>query len=257
MWITYAVVALLGVIFGSFASAVAHRAPRGESFTTERSCCPSCGHVLGVMDLFPIISWLWLRGKCRYCQAQFGVKYIALEITMALLFVMVFYRYGMSGVTPLVWGIVFCMVLVVLWEQQTMTIPYGMVLIILGLSIVAHIAYGTSWYSPLTGGVIGVVAGGVFWQGGRWLQKKQQPPLIGRETIALLGSIGVFLTQYGIVSYLVWAGILTMLHPVAARRWQVFSMNAVLSVLFVVWLLWPEINHQTNGLITNFTLFLR
>ncbi len=61
----YVVIALLGLIFGSFCTAAAYRIPRGQNFITARSKCPSCHHVLGIRDLFPLFSSLWMRGNCR------------------------------------------------------------------------------------------------------------------------------------------------------------------------------------------------
>ena len=78
---------ILGVNLGSFSSAVFYRACRGESWIfgrnrreAARSECPQCGHRLGVLDLLPLFSWLFLRGRCRYCRAQIGWVYPLLEL---------------------------------------------------------------------------------------------------------------------------------------------------------------------------------
>lgn len=61
---------ILGCCLGSFADCAAVRLVSGQSVLSGRSHCDSCGHVLGVLDLFPVLSWLLLKGKCRYCGAK-------------------------------------------------------------------------------------------------------------------------------------------------------------------------------------------
>ena len=76
----------LGLCLGSFMTALAYRLPRGLNWTTDRSRCPSCGHTLGVPDLVPLFSWLFLRGKCRHCHTPIPVRYPLIELAFGLLF---------------------------------------------------------------------------------------------------------------------------------------------------------------------------
>lgn len=80
-------VAILGLIFGSFATALSYRLPRGISIAKGRSACPACGTSLGARDLLPIFSWLANRGTCRACGAKVSRRYPAIELTMGTLFV--------------------------------------------------------------------------------------------------------------------------------------------------------------------------
>ncbi|MCB1538670.1 MAG: prepilin peptidase [Alphaproteobacteria bacterium] len=70
----------LGLCLGSFATALVYRLPRGLNWTTERSRCPSCGHALGVPDLVPVFSWLFLRGRCRHCGTRIPARYPLIEL---------------------------------------------------------------------------------------------------------------------------------------------------------------------------------
>lgn len=75
---------LLGACFGSFIAAMAWRLPRGVT-VWGRSACPACGHVLGVADLLPVLSFLLSRGRCRHCGGQVAALYPLVEVATALL----------------------------------------------------------------------------------------------------------------------------------------------------------------------------
>lgn len=77
--------ATYGAWFGSFLNVVAWRVPRGESVVAPPSHCPTCGHRLGWLDLLPILSYLFLRGRCRYCGAPVAARYALVELLGALL----------------------------------------------------------------------------------------------------------------------------------------------------------------------------
>lgn len=71
---------ILGAVLGSFLNCTAWRIAHGEAFWKGRSHCTACGHVLGVKDLFPVFSWLFLGGKCRYCKEKISVRYMLAEL---------------------------------------------------------------------------------------------------------------------------------------------------------------------------------
>lgn len=83
--IAYFLIFIFGSIIGSFLNVVILRLP-AEKNLGGRSACRSCGHTLGFFDLFPIFSYLFLRGKCRYCKTKVSPRYLIIEIFTALLF---------------------------------------------------------------------------------------------------------------------------------------------------------------------------
>lgn len=80
----------LGVIAGSAANAMIDRLPRRESWFGGRSHCDKCGHVLGFLDLVPVVSYLMLGGKCRYCHSPIGRRNLVVEILMGVGFALIF-----------------------------------------------------------------------------------------------------------------------------------------------------------------------
>ncbi len=89
------IVVFLGMILGSFATAIVYRTRKNQSWIWNndrddkaRSFCPSCEHTLEVKSLIPILSWAFQKGRCRYCNSKIPVEYILIEI--AVLFVCIF-----------------------------------------------------------------------------------------------------------------------------------------------------------------------
>lgn len=77
---------VFGAILGSFANATVWRLHKGRNFTHERSECEFCHHTLSATDLIPIVSWLALRGRCRYCRLRLSMQHPIVELATGLLF---------------------------------------------------------------------------------------------------------------------------------------------------------------------------
>jgi len=80
---------VFGLIFGSFFNVVAHRLPQGVSLATPASRCPGCGTPIKPYDNVPVLSWLWLRGRCRSCGEAISPRYPLVEASTAALAVSV------------------------------------------------------------------------------------------------------------------------------------------------------------------------
>ena len=78
--------AVLGLMIGSFLNVVVYRVPLGRSIASPPSACPSCGSRIRPYDNVPVVSWLLLRGKCRYCSAPISIRYPIVEAIVGLLF---------------------------------------------------------------------------------------------------------------------------------------------------------------------------
>jgi prepilin signal peptidase PulO-like enzyme (type II secretory pathway) len=87
---------VLGAVLGSFATALAWRAPRDLPWTLQRSACPQCQAMLQPRDLVPVFSWMSSRGACRYCGAKIPVLYPLTELGTALAALGVYLVYGFS-----------------------------------------------------------------------------------------------------------------------------------------------------------------
>ncbi len=99
-------VTLLGLVLGSAVTALSWRLPRGESWVHGRSRCPGCGHVLGVPDLVPVLSWVLSHGRCRHCQSAVSFRYPFTELWCAAWAFLAWRHMGLVPALPfvLLWG---------------------------------------------------------------------------------------------------------------------------------------------------------
>lgn len=90
------VFAWLGLFVGSFLNVCIDRLPRGQSIIHPRSHCPACNRELGTLDLLPIFSYLWLRGRCRYCRAGIPLRLPIVEAVTGLFFALLYWKFGLG-----------------------------------------------------------------------------------------------------------------------------------------------------------------
>jgi prepilin signal peptidase PulO-like enzyme (type II secretory pathway) len=137
------VVSILGLCFGSFINALVWRLHEKRNFVNERSECTHCHHVLAWYDLIPVISWLTLMGKCRYCKKPIAAQYPLVELLTAILFVGSYYLwpYGWAaaGTALFVLWLIMVIVLVALavYDLRWMLLPDKLTFPLVGMSVVA------------------------------------------------------------------------------------------------------------------------
>ena len=87
---------IYGIVIGSFLNVCIYRIPQKEDIVRESSHCMSCGHRLKWYDLVPLFSYLFLKGKCRYCGSKLSKQYPIVEALNGILYVVVFYATDFS-----------------------------------------------------------------------------------------------------------------------------------------------------------------
>ena len=197
MWILLFIF-LFGLAVGSFLNVCIYRIPLPDVsvHSPRRSFCPECSQPINTYDNIPLLSYPLLRGKCRHCRARISVIYPLVELSTALLFLVMYYRFGISleGLLALVFVTVLIPIAVI--DAQHYIIPNVLILtgLILGFVIVSAIAYQRAdiWY--LLTRLIGAVAGGMVLGliavvGGAVLRKKA----MGGGDIKLMALNGLFL----------------------------------------------------------------
>ncbi|HRS98180.1 MAG TPA: prepilin peptidase, partial [Smithella sp.] len=87
---------VFGAAIGSFLNVCIYRIPLKVSIISPGSRCPACQHPLRLYDNLPIVSYLWLKGKCRDCGAKISWRYSVVELLTAVLAVMLFIKFGFT-----------------------------------------------------------------------------------------------------------------------------------------------------------------
>jgi leader peptidase (prepilin peptidase) / N-methyltransferase len=121
--ITGGLVWMLGAAVGSFLNVVIYRIPAGLSLLHPPSRCPKCYTGLKPYDNVPVLGWLWLRGKCRYCRAPIAARYPLIEAFTACLFLAAFLQWGVSWVTLAYWALLSWLVALTFIDLDTLTLP--------------------------------------------------------------------------------------------------------------------------------------
>lgn len=203
----------LGLCLGSFVNALVWRlyqqslptkkraAPKAElSITKGRSMCPSCKHTLSALDLVPVVSWLALRGKCRYCKARIPDSPIV-ELSTAVVFLVSYllwpFELDAKGIFLLAnWllGVVILMALLV-YDARWMLLPNKLVFPLIGLGALQTVVVATIFGGGLEyvlssiGGLL--VAGGIFYV----LFQLSKGSWIGGGDVKLGYALGLYLAS--------------------------------------------------------------
>jgi leader peptidase (prepilin peptidase)/N-methyltransferase len=190
-WFSYVIAGILGALIGSFLNVCIYRLPRGESIAWPGSRCTSCGKAIEFYDNIPVLSYLWLAGRCRACRDPISIRYPFVEAVNAAGYLTILWTFGPTWTTVL-YAILFSALVVVTGTDLThkiipnvVTLP-GIVLGLIGGATVLPVG----WFNALLGVAVG---GGIL-----WALALASPYFFGKEgmgggDIKLLAMIGAFL----------------------------------------------------------------
>ena len=142
---------VIGLLIGSFLNVCIYRLPVGKSIIKPPSSCGTCGHRLGALDMVPVLSYLFLRGKCRYCHTPYSPRYALVELLTGILF-MLCGLYYLPGI-PLVLAFLFVACLVAItfidFDHQIIMDEFLIILLVGGLLYVG--LYTKDYWDALYG----------------------------------------------------------------------------------------------------------
>jgi leader peptidase (prepilin peptidase)/N-methyltransferase len=163
----YVIVFAFGSAIGSFLNVVVYRLPAGLSILWPPSRCPKCLNRLRLYENVPVFGWLWLRGRCNHCRSPISVRYPLVEAATGLLFLLIFWQFGVSVQTLGLWAFFSWLLALSLIDCDTMTLPNSLTRSGLVAGLVFQVAKGW-WptFSPIDsvnnlvlGGILGAVVG--------------------------------------------------------------------------------------------------
>lgn len=145
------IIFLYGICIGSFLNVVIIRLPRGESLIKRSSHCMSCGAKIRLIDLIPVFSWLFLRGKCHSCGEKISARYPIVEALNGFLYLACFAAFGMNANTFIMCIFASLLVCVAFIDWDTMDMYIPMLLLIAALTIPSHFATHMPWMERIIG----------------------------------------------------------------------------------------------------------
>lgn len=166
---------VFGLMIGSFLNALIYRLEEGESVLHGRSYCPRCKHPLAWYDLIPLLSFVALRGRCRYCAKPISPQYPLVELTTGLLFLFVYNLVGLSLNGAYLWAIASLLTVIFAYDLKYFLIPDKVVYLAIGLALVYQILVGVGNVEALLGATISALSASVFFLAiylvskGRWM----------------------------------------------------------------------------------------
>lgn len=184
------IVALFGMLFGSFLNVCIYRIPRGESIAFPASHCPNCQHPIKPYDNIPVVSFLWLRGKCRSCNAAISWRYPMVEALTGVLFWYIVHRYSFTWAALAYTVFTALLIAISFIDLDHMIIPDVLSLPGIALGIAASFVIPRPWYDSLIGLFVG---GGMIWIVGSLGELVFKKEAMGGGDVKLMAMIGAFL----------------------------------------------------------------
>lgn len=244
---------VLGGLFGSFATALIYRIPRnipiafgkkskeaGRKDGAARSYCLKCGHSLGVLDLFPVFSYLILRGKCRHCGATYGREYFTVEVLTVMASVSCFLFYGLSLEALLLSFTLPVLISLLFIDLKHYILPNKLVLTFFLLGFLMQFYLGQltlmTLFDVLLYTLLAWCIGAVF----KVVLKKEA---LGFGDVKFYGAAGVWLGGMILPAFMVLSGILGVLHGVIMRfifRQPIFPFGPSLIVSLILCYIFKE-----------------
>jgi leader peptidase (prepilin peptidase)/N-methyltransferase len=242
-----------GLVVGSFLNVAIHRLPRGESVVRPRSRCPRCATPIAARDNVPVLSFLWLRARCRHCGEPISWRYPALELATGVLFAALAWRHGPTpdAAAWMLFAAALLAAAAIDFEHQIIPDEISLGGLVAGLAVVPGLAWleGGSPARALGGSALGaLVGGGALWAVGfaharlsvafgrrfdHWPGEGEPPPTpgsldywtwfpgLGFGDVKLLAMVGAWVGVVGVIQTILAAaaaGLLLGLAFFAVRR---------------------------------------
>jgi leader peptidase (prepilin peptidase)/N-methyltransferase len=188
----------LGFAAGNYACSLVHRLPRGKLMLDKTPYCGNCGTLLQVKDLFPVISALLLRHKCRYCGQPFPTSHTWTEVLIGLLFVLAFLQHSFSEQYILIVLIGTFLVTLAAIEINENMVMGRILLCVIVFGMMYRILQDASIYPACFGGLYGVMLGAII---SRRNIKKVGHIYVLPPLALLLAAGGICVGEYGLITF--------------------------------------------------------
>jgi leader peptidase (prepilin peptidase)/N-methyltransferase len=190
MWFTV-VFTLAGAAVGSFLNVCISRIPEGISIVSPSSRCPQCGHPIRFYDNIPVISYLFLLGKCRDCRGKISFRYPLVEFVTAVFAWLLFRKYGLTPAYPAVFIFICTLIVITFIDIDQQIIPH--VLTLIGIPVFAILAVFIMGFTAVDSFLGIMIGAGVLYFVAVYYEGLTGREGMGGGDINLLAMLGAFL----------------------------------------------------------------
>jgi len=189
---------LFGVIIGSFLNVCIYRIPEGISIVTPGSFCPRCKHPLSWRDNIPLFSYIFLRGRCRYCNNKISLQYPLVEFITGMIFLLFYLKFGLSFSFFVFITVASLLLIAMFIDLKFMLLPDVVMLPGIIISIIYALIYGFPYnFISAIGFAVAFYALGVIFKGG-----------LGFGDVELIAIISLLLGFYETLSVVILSSLI-------------------------------------------------
>ncbi len=205
---------LLGLVFGSFVTMASYRIPRGEDIFIKRSYCTNCHHKLGIIDLFPLFSFLLFNGRCHYCKVNISARYPIIELITAILFVTSLLVTNDIFIIINIWLIIVVLMIISVIDLEHYIIPDSLQISLLILAIIFAKFNHYDLIQTIINFFVTFAIGLIFHYGYKLIRKKEG---LGFGDVKFFAVAGLFMPLTMFPTFLFIAGIIG---TICGLSWQ-------------------------------------
>lgn len=249
--LSYLLVLVLGLVFGSFASALSYRYVV-EQGAFGNSRCPKCKKALGPIDLIPLLSFFILGGKCRKCKEAIPLRYPAQEFLMALFFMINHHINGVSAISIVIYIVIFGLIVMSFTDLISYAVPDQMLL----LFLVCGIFYALQVSYPLVHFIVMPILLGFiafFLKYACLIFFKKDG--LGIADIKIFALSGLYLNVENISAFLLMAGLfgifIGIMWRYSGKRTKRFPFVPAIALSFIMCILFPQETQIVNWLVAS------
>ena len=209
-------VIILGGLWGSFANVCIYRLPMGKGVVSGRSFCPKCNKLITWKDNIPIISFLFLRGRCRNCNKKISSQYLLVEAMSVLLFLIIYILYGLSITTLLLLILSLSFLIIFFIDFKHYIIPNVLTFSMMSLGFIKSFLPNLhpmfpNYINSLIGGIFGY---GIIWSIIFFYKQIRKKEGMGLGDAKLLSAIGFWFGWFSIPFVIFLSSIIALLSVV-------------------------------------------
>ncbi|MBN9542605.1 MAG: prepilin peptidase [Alphaproteobacteria bacterium] len=208
---------MLGGCLGSFITLVTYRLPRNEDIVFKPSQCPKCHKSLGILQLFPIISFLWQKGKCHNCKTKISIRYPITEVICGIIAAILFYKYhsnfSLNYIIEL--AIYLSLFAMIITDLENLIVPDEiMIFLFIICSIYNYLNFSDFIFNYSSS----VILASLLFFTGIIVSKIKKRDSLGFADVKFVASIGCLLPLHSLPAYLFISGIVGVVTSLISQK---------------------------------------